>query len=169
LVRKKKQVRDKDKYFSLNRRERRQQVVCRQCTLGYDWYLGWLKLLDRVVVSLIALSYVYGYQTSTADSSPVHKHLSDQFPTLTCVSLDTIQLKVKLSLCLSNVLGSGGIAPCIFNLGIRRRWVSSQLHAPAALLPGKEPPVPTGWEAGWAPEPVSGRGGEKKTYLPTPL
>jgi len=28
--------------------------------------------------------------------------------------------------------------------------VSGQLHAPAALLPEKEPPVPTGWEAGWA-------------------
>jgi hypothetical protein len=32
--------------------------------------------------------------------------------------------------------------------------VSGQLHTPAALPPGKEPPVPTGQEAGWAPEPV---------------
>jgi hypothetical protein len=33
--------------------------------------------------------------------------------------------------------------------------VSGQRHAPAALLPpGKGPPVPTGQEAGWAPEPV---------------
>jgi hypothetical protein len=31
--------------------------------------------------------------------------------------------------------------------------VSRQLHAPAALPPGKEPLVPFGWEAGWAPEP----------------
>jgi hypothetical protein len=31
--------------------------------------------------------------------------------------------------------------------------VSGQLHAPAALPPGK-PPVPSGYEAGWAPEPV---------------
>jgi hypothetical protein len=33
--------------------------------------------------------------------------------------------------------------------------VSGQCHAPAALYPGgKGPPVPTGQEAGWAPEPV---------------
>jgi hypothetical protein len=32
--------------------------------------------------------------------------------------------------------------------------VSCQFHAPAALPPGKEPPVPIGYEAGWAPEPV---------------
>jgi hypothetical protein len=32
--------------------------------------------------------------------------------------------------------------------------VSGQLHVPAALPLGKEPTVPTGQEAGWAPEPV---------------
>jgi hypothetical protein len=32
--------------------------------------------------------------------------------------------------------------------------VSGQLHAPAALPPAKEPRVPIGEEAGWAPEPV---------------
>jgi hypothetical protein len=32
--------------------------------------------------------------------------------------------------------------------------VSDQLHAPAALLPGKKPLVPIGWDARWAPEPV---------------
>jgi hypothetical protein len=32
--------------------------------------------------------------------------------------------------------------------------VSGQLHAPAALPPGKEPPVPTAYEAGWVPEAV---------------
>jgi hypothetical protein len=32
--------------------------------------------------------------------------------------------------------------------------VSGQLHAPAALLPGKMPPVPIEWEVGWIPEPV---------------
>jgi len=35
--------------------------------------------------------------------------------------------------------------------------VNGQLHDPAALPPGKEPLVPTGWEAGWAPEPVCTR------------
>jgi hypothetical protein len=32
--------------------------------------------------------------------------------------------------------------------------MSGQLHAPAVLPPGKEPPVPIGWEFGLAPEPV---------------
>jgi len=47
--------------------------------------------------------------------------------------------------------GSGSITPLI-------RWpqhymeVSGQLHTAATLPPGKEPPVPIGYEAGWAPE-----------------
>jgi hypothetical protein len=32
--------------------------------------------------------------------------------------------------------------------------VSGHLHAPAALTPGRELPVPIGQEAGWSPEPV---------------
>jgi len=32
--------------------------------------------------------------------------------------------------------------------------VNDQLHAPAALSPGNELLLPTGYEAGWAPEPV---------------
>jgi len=32
--------------------------------------------------------------------------------------------------------------------------VSGQLHASPALFPGKEPLVPVGYEAGWAPELV---------------
>jgi hypothetical protein len=32
--------------------------------------------------------------------------------------------------------------------------VSGELHAPAALPPGKEPPVPVGYDAGWATEQV---------------
>jgi hypothetical protein len=32
--------------------------------------------------------------------------------------------------------------------------VSGQLHSPAALLPGKQPPIPIVYEAGWDPEPV---------------
>jgi hypothetical protein len=32
--------------------------------------------------------------------------------------------------------------------------VSGQLHAPAALPPGKEPLIPIGQKAWWDPEPV---------------
>jgi hypothetical protein len=31
---------------------------------------------------------------------------------------------------------------------------SGQLHAPAALLPGKEPPIPIGYEVDWTSETV---------------
>jgi hypothetical protein len=31
---------------------------------------------------------------------------------------------------------------------------NGQAHAPAALIRGKELPVPFGYEVGWAPEPV---------------
>jgi hypothetical protein len=45
--------------------------------------------------------------------------------------------------------GSGGIAPQFLISALDE--VSDQLHAPAALPTGKEPPVPIGYEAGWAP------------------
>jgi hypothetical protein len=38
-------------------------------------------------------------------------------------------------------------------LDLDTRW-SGQLHAPAALSPGKKPPVPVEEEAGRTPEPV---------------
>jgi hypothetical protein len=42
--------------------------------------------------------------------------------------------------------------------------VSGQHHAPAALYPpGKGPPVPSGQEAGWAPEPVWTQRPEEKS------
>jgi len=47
--------------------------------------------------------------------------------------------------------GSGATAPSILNLGTRRR-LSSQLHAPDTLPPGKAAPILTGQESGWAPE-----------------
>jgi hypothetical protein len=39
-------------------------------------------------------------------------------------------------------------------LDLGTSWGCGQLHAPTDLFPGKEPPVPIGEEAGWAPEPV---------------
>jgi hypothetical protein len=44
--------------------------------------------------------------------------------------------------------------------------VSGQLHAPAALYPGKGPPVPIGQEAGWVPVPVWTQGLEEKSSAP---
>jgi hypothetical protein len=49
--------------------------------------------------------------------------------------------------------GSGSIALRILDLGTTME-VNGQLHAPATLLPGKEPLVSIGNEAGWAPESV---------------
>jgi hypothetical protein len=45
--------------------------------------------------------------------------------------------------------------------------MSGQLHAPAALLPGKEPLVPIGWEGGWAPESVILKYYSDELYVPT--
>jgi hypothetical protein len=43
--------------------------------------------------------------------------------------------------------------------------ISDQLHALAALLPGKETTIPIGYEAGWAPEAVWKTWKEEKSYL----
>jgi hypothetical protein len=43
--------------------------------------------------------------------------------------------------------------------------MSAQFHAPAALPPGQEPPVPIEQDAGWAPI-RSGRSGVDKTIIP---
>jgi hypothetical protein len=48
--------------------------------------------------------------------------------------------------------GSGGVALPFLTPALDE--VSDQLHAPTALPPRKEPPVPIGIEAGWAPELV---------------
>jgi hypothetical protein len=45
--------------------------------------------------------------------------------------------------------------------------VSGQLHAPAALLPGKEPLYPLDWRIG-GPQSRSGSGGEEKNSQPAP-
>jgi hypothetical protein len=47
--------------------------------------------------------------------------------------------------------------------------LSDQLHIPAALFPGKEPPVPIGWEAEWASEPDDSKQLSLPTYIPTYL
>jgi hypothetical protein len=44
--------------------------------------------------------------------------------------------------------------------------VSGQRHAPAALYPGKGPPIPIEEEAGWAPEPVWTQRLEEKSSVP---
>jgi len=49
--------------------------------------------------------------------------------------------------------GSENIAPRIF-LPRHQMEVSGQLHAVAALPPGRELSVHIGQKAGWAPEPV---------------
>jgi hypothetical protein len=43
--------------------------------------------------------------------------------------------------------------------------VSGQLHAPAALPPEKEPPVPIRYEVGWVPEPVWTMWRRKNSWL----
>jgi hypothetical protein len=40
--------------------------------------------------------------------------------------------------------------------------MNGHLHAPGPLLPGKEPPIPIGYEAEWALEPVWTRWSREK-------
>jgi hypothetical protein len=46
--------------------------------------------------------------------------------------------------------------------------VNGQLQAPAVLLPGEKPPVPTEQEAGWDPEPAL-TFVKEKNLLPLPI
>jgi hypothetical protein len=55
------------------------------------------------------------------------------------------------------------------NLGTLPRWVSGPASGPAALLSGKQPPVPIVQEVGWAPESVCGGPmGKRKNILLLP-
>jgi hypothetical protein len=66
-------------------------------------------------------------------------------------------MRVKFSLCLIKhhaMKMYGGVEVyIILELGTKLRWVMS-FTPQAALVPEKEPPVPTGQETGWAPEPI---------------
>jgi hypothetical protein len=78
-----------------------------------------------------------------------------------------------LSLCLTKhhamkTWDSGGVAPFILNLR-HQIEVSGQLHVSIALPPGKETPVPTGYEAGWAPEAVWTRCWDSKSLVVHPV
>jgi hypothetical protein len=55
--------------------------------------------------------------------------------------------------------GRGGIAPTHSALD-GGEW--SESRPGRALTAGNEPPIPTGQEAGWAPEPVQTQGLEEK-------
>jgi hypothetical protein len=67
---------------------------------------------------------------------------------------------------LGGVLGSGGIAPRILDLGTRLE-VSGQLHAPDALLQGKSRWHPLDRRLR-GPQSRSGQGGEEKHPQPLP-
>jgi hypothetical protein len=75
------------------------------------------------------------------------------------------KVKVKLSLCFNwaprheGILGRGGIAPHILDLGTR--W-SGQLNAPAALSQGKSPWYPLNRRLG-GPQSLSGCREEKNS------
>jgi hypothetical protein len=82
----------------------------------------------------------------------------------------SIKVKVKLSLCFNwalrheGVVGSGGTAPRILDLGNRWRWVVSS--TPRPLYPqGKRPWYPLHRRLGGS-QSRSGRGGEEKNSQP---
>jgi hypothetical protein len=61
--------------------------------------------------------------------------------------------------------GRGNIAP-IHSWPRHQMGVCGQRNAPAALCPGKGPPVPIVQEAGWAPEPFCTQRLEEKILCP---
>jgi hypothetical protein len=84
-----------------------------------------------------------------------------------CEILYKGKVKVKLSLhfnwppCREDILGSGGIALHVLDIGTWWRWVVSSMARP--IYPqGKSPLYPLDRRLGWAPEPVwAGWWGEK--------
>jgi hypothetical protein len=84
-----------------------------------------------------------------------------------------MKVKLKLPLCFNwaqrheGILGSGGIAPRILDLGTRWRWVVN--FTPSRFTPqGKNPPqYPSDRRLG-GPQSWSGRGGEEKNSQPPP-
>jgi hypothetical protein len=92
---------------------------------------------------------------------------------LSCYNF-VMKVKVKFSLCFlfwrstrhKGVLGSGGIAPCILDLGTRWRWVVS-FTTQSLYSQGKGPWCPLDRSLS-GPQSQSGRGGEEKNSQPRP-
>jgi hypothetical protein len=63
--------------------------------------------------------------------------------------------------------GSGGIEPCILDLGARWRWVVSFTSRPLLYSQGNSPWYPLDRKLG-GPQNRSGRGGEEKNSQPLP-
>jgi hypothetical protein len=87
-------------------------------------------------------------------------------------NVEYVHIKVKVSLCFNwaprheGLLGIGGVAPRILNLGTTWRWLIS--FTPRPLYPqGKSPWYPLDRRLG-GPQSRSGRGGEEKNSQPPP-
>jgi len=77
----------------------------------------------------------------------------------------SVKAQGHLYLCHEEVLGSGGIAPCILNLGTRWRWVVSS--TPRLLYPRRKSlRFPLDRSLG-GPQSQFGRGGEKEIFRPS--
>jgi hypothetical protein len=89
------------------------------------------------------------------------------------VCYGTVKVKVKLSLCFNwsprhegVLVGSGGIAPWILDLGTRWRWVVS--FTPRPRYPQGNSPWYPFYRRLCGPQSRSGRGGEEKNSQPLP-
>jgi hypothetical protein len=93
--------------------------------------------------------------------------LQKRFGLMSTFSFLHVDVKVKLSLCftkhhaMKTYWGSGGIAPCIPNLGARWRWVISFTSRPL------HPWYPLDRRLG-GPQNRTGCGGEEKSSYPLP-
>jgi hypothetical protein len=117
------------------------------------------------------LWHSYGIQNSvTTKFQPKNKKRNRENYAVWILFIFTLhvvsQVKVKGKPRHEDVLGSGGIAPRILNLGTRWRWVVSS--TPRHLYPkGKSPWDPLDRRLG-GPQSRSGCGGEEKNSQPPP-
>jgi hypothetical protein len=116
-----------------------------------------------------------GYAIFISDRDPLYWVIAIEvytFKNLVWVNYIKVKVRVNLSLCLTKChamrtyWGSGGIAPCILDLGTRWRWEVS--FTPWPLYPhGKNPQYPFDRRLG-GPQSKSGQSGEEKNYQPLP-
>jgi hypothetical protein len=109
-------------------------------------FLFWWRFPQHQPVAAQLMVWIWAWKPTFHDMSKsitwYSKFSSGAISCTTPFSFDSL---TNQALCHEGVWGSGCTDP---------RFLSTSVLRPCRFTPSKEPSIPIGWEAGWAPEPI---------------